>query len=419
MIYINNTDNKKRKRSFGSSFKNNKKQKITSDKFKKPQKTEEDLFKLVFGNNNDNDGSDSESESCDINYDCANPLCNHIKDDDYKMEKLPISIKNINDLIKLGMTYHCKNRTEYFGINLKLLCNLVSPLSELNNLVGMHKVKVDIVNQIIFFLQGLNQKDKCGVCADCSFGVLCTANLNEDMLHTVITGPPGVGKTELGKILGKVYKAMGVLKNGTFNIAKRSDLIGKYLGHTAMKTQAFIDKCNGGVMFIDEAYSLGSAEKRDSFSKECIDTLNQNLTEKKNFLCIIAGYKTELDECFFSFNPGLARRFTFKYNIDSYSAEELMKIFLLKINNEGWKYDSESKDKLNTFFKENIKKFPHFGGDVETFFLNCKIHHGKRVLFQDINTRKTLTFDDISNGFTTFITNRKGKHKSRMMMYNL
>ena len=88
-----------------------------------------------------------------------------------------------------------------------------------------------------------------------------------------------------------------------FKIVKRSDLIGKYLGHTAAKTQKVIDSCKGGVLFIDEAYSLGNPEGRDSFSKECIDTINQNLTENKaNLLCIIAGYKDALDKCFFAYN---------------------------------------------------------------------------------------------------------------------
>ena len=161
------------------------------------------------------------------------------------------------------------------------------------------------MNQIVFFLQGLNQKERCGSCIDCSYNLPCPTNLNDDMLHTVITGSPGTGKTELGKILGKVYKAMGVLSNGTFHIAKRSDLIGRFQGHTAVKTQEFIDKCKGGVMFIDEAYSLGNKEQRDTFSKECIDTINQNLTERRDFLCIIAGYRKELNKCFFAYNPGL------------------------------------------------------------------------------------------------------------------
>ena len=200
----------------------------------------------------------------------------------------------------------------------------------------MNKVKEDMVNQIVFFLQGFNKSDKCNECIDCSLGRECQQELNNDMLHTVITGPPGVGKTELGKILGQVYKEMGVLKKGTLKVVKRSDLIGKYLGHTAAKTQDVIDECSGGVMFIDEAYSLGNKEGRDSFSKECLDTLNQNLTERRDFLCIIAGYEESLDNCFFNYNEGLKRRFSFRYNITGYSAVELKQIFELKVKKESW-----------------------------------------------------------------------------------
>jgi SpoVK/Ycf46/Vps4 family AAA+-type ATPase len=228
------------------------------------------------------------------------------------------------------------------------------------------------------------------------------------MLHTVITGPPGVGKTELGKILGKVYKAMGILSKGHVNIARRPDLIAKYLGQTAPKTQAFIDKCKGGVMFIDEAYSLGNPEGRDSFSKECIDTINQNLTERRDFLCIIAGYEDSLESSFFSYNEGLKRRFSFKYNIEKYTGEELYHIFKLKVNKENWLYE-DSEDKLIDFFKQNIESFPRFGGDVETLFLKTKIMHSRRIMFKNPELRKKINFEDVKKGFDKFTSHRKTK----------
>jgi SpoVK/Ycf46/Vps4 family AAA+-type ATPase len=228
------------------------------------------------------------------------------------------------------------------------------------------------------------------------------------MLHTIVSGPPGVGKTELGKILGKVYKAMGILSTGDFFIAKRADLIAKYLGHTAPKTQAFIDKCKGGVMFIDEAYSLGEKETRDSFAKECLDTLNQNLSERRDFLCIIAGYDDALDQCFFSYNEGLKRRFSFKYTISCYSGEELAEIFLLKIKLADWDFVS-SKEDLNDFFKKNKDKFPRFGGDMETLFLKTKITHARRIFFKTETERKKITIDDIKKGFENFHSHRKSK----------
>ena len=237
-----------------------------------------DIVKFIFSNDPNNgvsDGSGSSgSDSSYSNSDCCNPLCNHKdwSEKDIENERhlsIPpiIEINSVHDLIELGKTYHCMRNRTYYDVDLEILCKLVPPLLELNNMVGMQNIKRQVVDHIIFFLQKLNEREKCGTCLNCNFGYKCNNKLNNDMLHTVITGPPGVGKTEVGKILGKIYKAMGVLSKGHMNIATRSDLVGKYLGHTAAKTQAFINKCRGGVMFIDEAYALGNNEGRDSFSK--------------------------------------------------------------------------------------------------------------------------------------------------------
>ena len=396
-----------------------------------------DFFKFIVGNDDENTNRDIDNDNNDDML-CNNPLCDH-KDykkneqrTDHKKTK-PVVINDVTDMIKLGKTYHCKKNKEYYGINLRILCNLVPPLTELNQLIGMESVKTNIVNQIVFFLQGFNKNDKCGDCVDCCYNLPCARNLSNDMLHTVITGPPGVGKTELGKILGKVYKAMGVLSKGTMKVVSRSDLIGKYLGHTAAKTQNAINDCIGGVMFIDEAYALGNNEGRDSFSKECIDTLNQNLTEKRDFLCIIAGYKDALDNCFFNYNEGLKRRFTFRYDIKKYSHIELKQIFNIKIKKEGWttEYELCDKDdaeitmnkhtmeqKLNEFFERNMENFPNFGGDIETLFLNCKISHSKRVLFLSKHDKKKLTLDDIQSGFEVYLKNRQYKEDEEAKKYN-
>ena len=326
-------------------------------------------------------------------------------------------------MITLGKSYHCKKNKDFNGINLRLLCNMVPPLMELQKMIGMKEVKEHMVNQILFFLQGFNKKDRCGTCTECAFNVPCIKN-TEDMLHTVVTGPPGVGKTELGKILAKVYKEMGVLSKGTFRVVTRSDLIGKYLGHTAIKTQELINECEGGVMFIDEAYALGNEEGRDSFSKECLDTLNQNLSEKRDFLCIIAGYKDQLEKCFFSYNEGLRRRFTFRYDIKGYNGEELRDIFLNKVKKNGWYYENldlvennnEKKSefkKLTKFFTRNKSKFPNYGGDMETLFLNAKIIHSNRMVFGEPEKRRYLTLGDVENGLKKYLSNRKYGEKKK------
>jgi SpoVK/Ycf46/Vps4 family AAA+-type ATPase len=242
------------------------------------------------------------------------------------------------------------------------------------------------------------------------------------MLHTVIQGPPGVGKTLLGRLLGEIYYNLGVIKGNkdkkkrkkagdsnekfAFKIVKRSDLIGKYLGHTAAKTQQAIDEAEGGVLFIDEAYSLGNPEGRDSFSKECIDTINQNLSENKGkFLCIIAGYKESLDKCFFAYNEGLRRRFSFVYTIEPYIAKELREIFIKMVRDIKWDIVSETDIGLD-FFEKNHSCFKFYGGDMETLLFNCKLEHSKRT-FGTAEPKKKFNREDLDNGFKVFLFNRK------------
>lgn len=387
-------------------------------------KSDQEIIDL-FLNNDEGSSSDSDVEKKLV---CNNPLCDHkdfTKDEKQRhTQKQFREIKNIDDLIDLGKTFHCKKNTMYFDVNLRLLCNLVEPLTKLKNMIGMENVKKSIVDQIIFFLQGFNQKEKCNECADCIYGLTCSKNMNDDMLHSVITGPPGCGKTELGKILGGIYKAMGVLSKGHFVVASRGDMIGKYLGHTAKLTQSVIDKAKGGILFIDECYALGNPEGRDSYSKECIDTINQNLSERRDFICIIAGYADAIEECFFKYNAGLARRFTFRYDISGYTSDELTEIFLLKVKQNNWTVDSDPKmkDQLKGFFRKNKGRFPNYAGDIESMYLSVKVVHGRRAMHLDKKYKKVLSMMDIEEGFKEFIKNRKSKGKfddcDVQMIYN-
>jgi SpoVK/Ycf46/Vps4 family AAA+-type ATPase len=193
-------------------------------------------------------------------------------------------INSLDDLLKLIDDYPIDNDIQY-NINMKSLHNIKDLLKELNNMIGLHSLKNSIVEQILYFIQGLHK----------GFG--------GDFMHTVLYGPPGTGKTEIAKIIGKIYSKLGILKNGVFKKVTRSDLVAGYLGQTAIKTRDVIKDCIGGVLFIDEAYSLGNNEKRDSFSKECIDTLCEALSDhKQELMVIIAGYENELNDCFFNFN---------------------------------------------------------------------------------------------------------------------
>jgi SpoVK/Ycf46/Vps4 family AAA+-type ATPase len=353
----------------------------------------------------------SKKRKSDLNLDNLN------KKLDNNMIYINHEINDINDLIYLGNQYVPGN---IYNINLKKLYNLIPILTKLQKVVGMDNIKKNITNQIIYFIQDFQDK-------------------NSDMLHIVIQGPPGVGKTMLGEIIGEIYFKLDIIeqdisasifndetdscdnnpinndKKYKFTIAKRSDLIGKYLGHTAAKTQSVIDKSLGGVLFIDEAYSLGNAEGRDSFSKECIDTLNQNLTEKKNqLLVIIAGYQEALDTCFFSYNEGLRRRFPFVYTIERYEPKEMSRILHKMISDLGkdWELLVEQKV-LDEFFEKNINLFKDSAGDIETLIFLIKIEHAKRVfcLEPSSNQRKKINNTDINNALKTYIENKEKKDK--------
>ena len=171
-----------------------------------------------------------------------------------------------------------------------------------------------------------------------------------------------------------------------------------------------IRRCNGGVMFIDEVYSLGSRELRDSFSKEAIDTLNEHLTEMKgNFICIVAGYKEEVSNCFFSYNKGLESRFPIRFEIEGYDYKELFLIFKQKIDNIKWTLEEGITD---IFFKDKIKYFKYFGRDIENLITQIKRSHSRRV-FTLKNIEKTIiTKEDLANGLEVFLSFNKKEENS-------
>lgn len=319
------------------------------------------------------------------NYDDS---CN---EDEYEEVIIKKEIENVDDLIELGKMFKPREKKRY-NIDIKTLNKLIEPLTMLKKMIGMPKLKKSIVDQIMYFLQDFEEK-------------------NSHMMHTVIEGPPGSGKTDIANILAKIYARIGFLKKEYVKKVKRSDLIGQYLGQTAIKTQKAIDDAKGGVLLIDEAYSLGNPEGRDSYSKECIDTLNQNLSENKaDIICIIVGYKKDLKESFFSYNAGLERRFPFRYTIDEYDFKDLHKIFGKLVNEYKWDIKADEK-KLLTFFEENRDSFAFNGGDLETLLQCSKIAHSRRVFCLHKDEKKKLTNEDIEGGFKIMCENDEIKKR--------
>ena len=219
---------------------------------------------------------------------------------------IDININNLDDLINIIEKYPYEKNYKY-NIDLKSLHLIRNELIDLNNMIGMDGIKNSILNQLLYFLQKLHINTKG----------------ESDYKHTIIYGPPGTGKTEIAQIIGKMYSKIGILKNNIFKKVTRNDLVAGYLGQTALKTTDVIKSCLGGCLFIDEAYSLGNSNDLDSFSKECIDTLCENLSNHKNdLMVIIAGYEEDINNLLLNINKGLDSRFIWRFKIENYNGEK-------------------------------------------------------------------------------------------------
>ena len=301
------------------------------------------------------------------------------------------SMQSLSDIISIVQKNEYNPSYEY-NIDLKSLHNIKDELIELNNMIGMETLKKSVLEQLVYFSQELHLGDNIS-----------------DFKHTVIYGPPGTGKTEIAKIIGKMYSKLGILKNNVFKKVTRSDLVAGYLGQTAIKTKKVITETLGGVLFIDEAYSLASREDNDIYSKECIDTLCEALSDHKNdLMVIIAGYEDELNETFFRINRGMESRFIWRFKIDEYSSKELMSIFKKKVKEQEWAFENEDSIK-EKWFNEKKSKFKGYGRDMELLLLYVKVAHGKRIYGKSKDLRKKISLDDLNNGFETFEKNKNVK----------
>jgi len=222
-------------------------------------------------------------------------------------------------------------------------------MKELDQLIGLSKVKY-LVKEIQAFAQIQKKRQEAKLLAE------------PQVLHMIFKGNPGTGKTTVARLLGKMFKHMGILQKGHTVEVERADLVGEYIGHTAQKTREQIKKAYGGILFIDEAYSLARGGEKD-FGKEAIDTLVKAMEDyKDNLIVILAGYKDEM-EWFLQTNPGLRSRFPIQIEFNDYSVDELMEIAKMMVEKRQYKFSPEALIKLERLLKnsQNDKNYDKLG----------------------------------------------------------
>jgi stage V sporulation protein K len=209
---------------------------------------------------------------------------------------------------------------------------------ELNQMVGLDHVK-ELVHEIYALLQVGQYRTEAGL------------QSNSHVYHMIFKGNPGTGKTTVARIIARMFHVMGVLSKGHFIEVERADLVGEYIGHTALKTRELMKKAMGGILFIDEAYSLARGGDKD-FGKEAIDCLVKGMEDKKNeFILILAGYPDEM-EAFLATNPGLPSRFPIQVDFEDYNMDQLIQISELMAKEREYVFMPQTISKLKQHLNE-------------------------------------------------------------------
>lgn len=331
----------------------------------------------------------------DVAHNAIQELCKN-KQKDFANAR---AVRNLFDTIKLRMDSRIANLSadSLTKESLTTICASDIPhdenktlsiediFAELNELIGMEKVK-KAVGELYATIKINIELEKIG------------QNPKKPEIHIALTGNPGTGKTTIARIFGKLFSAIGMLSRDKVIECDRSKIVAKYVGHTAQNMQRLCDDATGGILFIDEVYTLAT----DDFGREATDTLMKRMEDDRGkFVVVVAGYENKMNE-WMATNEGLSSRFTHRIHIDDYNPSELYELFCLYAKKEGLILTKNAQTIAEQFIQQiwqnKTKDFAN-GRTIRKFFDSVVRKKNSRVIALDENERTkevltTITSED-------------------------